>query len=565
MSSRLAFAGLTIASATYLLVPMTAEARTHRVPSDYRTIQAGIDAAAEGDTVLVAPGTYTGAANKNLDFKGTNLVLRSEAGAEATVIDCEGDGTGLHLHSGETPASSVEGLTITDGAGVIVVDDVNPMQIDSYGGGIYFDGGVANLHDCVIRGNSLKDSLDLGSSSGGGISIYERGGHTVKITNCVIADNTIEHFSGRGGGLQFSGFQETSALILENSTIAGNRASLQAGGLFLTHATAARGILPYLVRACTISDNRVEQEGLHSEGAGLYYGGSFSFRFDNVSFIGNFAGNEGGAISSGTGNSGDNRYSFANCLFTANSATDGYGVGVIGRNSRTTEFINCTIAGNVGGIKDERRGYYELTNCIAWDNGEGSPLGTIWSDPIVLYSNIQGGFEGEGNIDADPLFADAANGDYHLTEGSPCIDTGTADGAPQTDFEGDDRPIGDGYDMGADEFGGGGGDPCDLETSLSGYPDVVLVGETLYFDAAVTNACDEPLAFDRAVMDVSGPVTVENVLYNGGPLLVTESVGANIGQYVPTGAPRGGYTITVTIYRDGEAVDSDSFQVKVDG
>ena len=77
---------------------------------------------------------------------------------------------------------------------------------------------------------------------------------------------------------------------------------------------------------------------------------------------------------------------------------------------------------------------------------------------------MQGGFEGTGNIDADPLFADpdgpddiagTGDDDCHLTQGSPCIDAGTSSGAPDTDLEGSIRPQGAGYDMGAYEFPSG--------------------------------------------------------------------------------------------------------------
>jgi len=77
----------------------------------------------------------------------------------------------------------------------------------------------------------------------------------------------------------------------------------------------------------------------------------------------------------------------------------------------------------------------------------------------ITYSDIQGGdpdnpgspYPGIGNIDpCDPAFA--GNGDYHLTDSSCCIDTGTDVGAPDYDIDGDIRPCGDGYDMGADEF-----------------------------------------------------------------------------------------------------------------
>jgi len=77
----------------------------------------------------------------------------------------------------------------------------------------------------------------------------------------------------------------------------------------------------------------------------------------------------------------------------------------------------------------------------------------------VTYSNIQGSYPGEGNIDADPLFVNPVMGDYHLRPGSPCIDAGNSSvpGLPLTDFEGDPR-IMDGdrdgtaiVDMGVDE------------------------------------------------------------------------------------------------------------------
>ena len=67
-----------------------------RVPDDYETIQAGINVACEGDTVLVAPGTYTGQHNRDIDFLGKNLVLLSEGGPEVTIVDCQATESDRH-------------------------------------------------------------------------------------------------------------------------------------------------------------------------------------------------------------------------------------------------------------------------------------------------------------------------------------------------------------------------------------------------------------------------------------------------------------------------------------
>ncbi len=87
--------------------------------------------------------------------------------------------------------------------------------------------------------------------------------------------------------------------------------------------------------------------------------------------------------------------------------------------------------------------------CAYWSN-------RIFTEPTatctVTYSCVSGGHTGAGNIDADPLFVDLSNGDVRLLSGSPCIDTGTASGAPADDITGVTRPQGAGFDMGAHEF-----------------------------------------------------------------------------------------------------------------
>ena len=98
---------LTLLCVSAFVLPLPACSATIRVATDQPTIQAGINAAIPGDTVLVAPGTYTGMGNKELDLKGKAIVLRSEGGAASTIIDCEQQGRGFYFQAGEGPSAVV--------------------------------------------------------------------------------------------------------------------------------------------------------------------------------------------------------------------------------------------------------------------------------------------------------------------------------------------------------------------------------------------------------------------------------------------------------------------------
>jgi len=132
----------------------------------------------------------------------------------------------------------------------------------------------------------------------------------------------------------------------------------------------------------------------------------------------------------------------------------------------SSTITNCTLFNNSAnygaGIFNDTSSP-TITNCILWASKtlDGPEIYNYdSSSPTVTYSDIKGGYEGEGNINSDPLFVDPANNDLHLQANSPCIDTGnsSAPEIPSNDFEGDLR-IADGdsdgmatVDMGADEY-----------------------------------------------------------------------------------------------------------------
>jgi parallel beta-helix repeat protein len=150
--------------------------------------------------------------------------------------------------------------------------------------------------------------------------------------------------------------------------------------------------------------------------------------------------------------------SITNCTITGNMAEEGGGIHCYFSSPVIT---NCTITGNTatydgGGIECSYSSSPTVKNSILWGDTattSGNEIYLTLSSTItVTYSDVEGGWTGTGNINADPLFVDPANGNYHLQSNSPCIDTGTSEGAPSHDIDGDSRPQGAGYDMGSDEY-----------------------------------------------------------------------------------------------------------------
>lgn len=197
---------------TLLLLGMTAHsvsAATWYIKSDgsgdATDIQAGISAASNGDTVLLAAGTFTGVGNRDIDFLGKAIVLTSENGPENTIIDCQNLGQGIIFKSSEGSGSVVSGLTIKNGdtgleGGAIFCDNTSPQIINNIfeanhttklGGAIYVKAGSP-----TISNNTLVDNA--ADVAGGGIYVGD-------VTSAPQISYNIIAFSTAGEGITCGG------------------------------------------------------------------------------------------------------------------------------------------------------------------------------------------------------------------------------------------------------------------------------------------------------------------------------------------------------------------------
>ncbi|MCK4660710.1 MAG: hypothetical protein KAV82_14405, partial [Phycisphaerae bacterium] len=169
----------------------------------FDAIQDGIDASS-GDEVVVLDGTYTGAGNKNLDFGGRAITVRSENGPVNCIIDCGYAGRGIYFHTNETPDSVLNGFTIQNGAAYYSAGG-------PYGGGVYCNWSHPTIANCVITGNA--------ASTGGGVYCCDS---NATFVNCRITAN----FGHSAGGL----YCLCSAPTLVNCVIAENWTNWDGGG-----------------------------------------------------------------------------------------------------------------------------------------------------------------------------------------------------------------------------------------------------------------------------------------------------------------------------------------------
>ena len=236
------------------------EARTWYIlpdgTGDAPTIQAGVDSAVAGDTILLASGTFTGVGNRDVNFYGKEVTVRSASGDPQTcIIDCQEAGRGFAFLTGEGPAAVLEGLTITRGASspggaIRIWSDASPTirncffqnnSADMIGGAICIVIRAApTLENCTFEGNSSTFGgavicwvdaepiitgctfIENSAAFGGAIECADRAIAT--IDSCVFIRNTAV----RGGAVMS---EESGQVILKQCTFFVNEAEESGAGI----------------------------------------------------------------------------------------------------------------------------------------------------------------------------------------------------------------------------------------------------------------------------------------------------------------------------------------------
>lgn len=390
-------------------------------------IQDCIDGALNGDECVVAPGTYF----ENINMLGKAVTLRSSDGPEVTTIDADDSGTVVTCISGEGPETAIDGFTITGGSaqnGGGMRNEVSRPTVTnciltsntatSKGGGMYNLVSSPTVTNCILAGNTA-------SFVGGGM--YNALG-SPRLTDCIFSENT----ASAGGGM----WNLSSSTKITNCTFTHNTTTnpFEGGGGMFNQSSS-----PSVMHCSFIANG-----GAH--GGAMRNRGRTHATVTNCIFERNTAFAGGGAIhSQGLGTNPI----FINCVFNSNEAASGGAIMNTGNAAPTVS--NCTFSGNVaniGGAVFNENSSPTLVNCILWGDSAQEIFDDFESAATVIYSDVQGGWSGEGNIDADPLFVDADGPDdipgneddnLRLQPGSPCIDAADNAAVPADwlDLDGD--------------------------------------------------------------------------------------------------------------------------------
>lgn len=382
----------------FLSVSVAGAAVIH-VPGDYSTIQAGINAAQDGDTVAVAPGTYKGEGNRNIElFSKAIAVLGS--GPDTCLIDCQNETHGFYCHHGELETTVLSGFSVmySSSSGIRCEQSspaIENIHVDHCQSGISCSYSDASVRNCIMNtdGTGLhcsystavaEDCVITNCNSSGADIWYS----TLRMNRCTISNNSND--LGGAGIMNWQSFLMMEYCVVENNNLYGTDILYGAGVFSFGN---------YLeMHHCVISNNTIHSDPPYyepGEGAGIFI---------------------------------QSNASIENCLITGNTAENGNIGGVYCASGDNVTIRNCTITDNENRGIDTGSSYTSIWDCTIWDESRIGP------NSEISYCDLMNFVQGEGNISQDPLFVAGPDGDYYLSQTasgqsvqSPCVDAGTID------------------------------------------------------------------------------------------------------------------------------------------
>jgi len=457
MSWKLVGVGM-VAGSIWLTIPTAVHARTWHVTSDGTgdapTIQAGIDSAQAGDEVLVGPGSYTwtseGASGMSMLRLKAGVLLLSEGGSEATILDAESRGRvanadvaghvtirGFTLQRGlvEVARDFAGGAAVRTNNGVVLEMSDCKLQdnqttspilaTDARGGAVYCE--RASFEGCQFSRNEVSPGSQ-GSAQGGGIFAQ-----FASVSGCTFTANRANYGQSpaQGGAIQ------ADSLTLVDTDFDGNVAYCSYGDAF-GGAVCSQG--PVVVTRCDFTGNSTQgwYGGYRSQGGALR-AGTGGVTIQDCVFNGNAASGDPDYLCSGGAVYSEGAATIRGSVFVRNHASEGggwsYGWGGAICCGDGSLVERCTLIGNWAGGADLGGGGGHIPGTggiviggnvrqsIVMSTGGETAKGGVWSCCDCFDNEFTDPIPGTGNFSADPGFCDAdpsASGNYTLHSNSPC-------------------------------------------------------------------------------------------------------------------------------------------------